>query len=293
MSSGPYVGQVGVLIKVRFLNSAGAEIDISTAESKQIRLLSPSGVELQKAGAFISDGTDGWLGYATTADVLDTPGIWEYWGHAVMPDGTTYPTTPASFEVEQTVSNLLESITTSINADWGSGTANSYVSLSDANAMVGTQVVSHEAWDNATAQDKATALIEATEALDALPFVGQRYYPNLQFLEWPRSLNYSWPHSVTIGANLHTIEQTRMMSAIQKATVYQAIWILQTNSTLFQEHAMNQAMGIASYREVTGPIEDQVVYGASKGSARGSGNYHPQVFRILNKWLTGPRVLRK
>lgn len=293
MSSGPYVGQVGVLIKVRFLNSAGVAMSLVSATAKQIRLVSPSGVELLKPGAFVTDGADGWLGYETVAGVLDTPGIWEYYGYAEMVDGKIHITTPASFEVEQNLSNLLESITTSLNADWGSGTANSYISLTDANALVGTKILRHSLWTDATAQDKATALIEATTSIDALPFVGNRYYPNAQNLEWPRSFQYSWPYSLSIGANLYTIEQSRMLEAIRKATVYQAIWILQSNSAIFQEHLMNQAMGIKSYKEITGPIEDQVSYATAGGGNRGSANYHPQVFKLLNKWLTGPRVVRK
>lgn len=293
MSSLVFVGQAGVDIRVQFVTPEDDIINVSSATTKQIRFLKPTGVESDIAADFVATGSDGWIKYVTPSGFLDIPGVWDYWGYAVLPGDVVLVTESGSFEVEQSTGNLTESILNQIDASWGGAGANSYVSLEDANTMVGTSVLTNAAWLSATAQDKVVALIEATIAIDALSFVGGRYYPNLQVLEWPRSFIHSWPYSLTIGTNLNTVEQTRMLSAVQRATVYQAIWILQQNTTQFQEHALNQAMGVRTYKEVTGPLEDTWSYGNTGGSLRGSSNYSPMVFKLLNKWITGPRVVRK
>ena len=72
-----------------------------------------------------------------------------------------------------------------IVATAGSASANSYLSVADAdaiaNGMVGTL-----AWSTATSDDKARALITATNGLETLEWIGTRT-STTQALSWPRT----------------------------------------------------------------------------------------------------------
>ena len=74
-----------------------------------------------------------------------------------------------------------------INATLSSATANSYVTLADANAYFET-VPDSATWTNKTDDQKNRALISATRWIDSLNYLGDRCDED-QALKWPRN-NY-------------------------------------------------------------------------------------------------------
>ena len=74
-----------------------------------------------------------------------------------------------------------------INATLSSATANSYVTLAEANTYFET-VPDSATWDNKTDDQKNRSLISATRWIDSLNFYGDRC-DNGQALKWPRN-NY-------------------------------------------------------------------------------------------------------
>ena len=74
-----------------------------------------------------------------------------------------------------------------INATLSSATANSYVTLADANTYFET-VPNSSTWTDKTDDQKNRALISATRWIDSLNFLGDRC-DNGQALKWPRN-NY-------------------------------------------------------------------------------------------------------
>jgi hypothetical protein len=71
-----------------------------------------------------------------------------------------------------------------IDATLGGASANSYVTLADADAYFDTTPDSTN-WDNKTTDQKNRALISATRWIDALSFYGDRC-SETQALKWPR-----------------------------------------------------------------------------------------------------------
>jgi hypothetical protein len=71
-----------------------------------------------------------------------------------------------------------------IDATLGGASANSYVTLTDADAYFDTTPDS-ASWDNKTTDQKNRALISATRWIDALSFYGNRC-SETQALKWPR-----------------------------------------------------------------------------------------------------------
>jgi hypothetical protein len=78
-------------------------------------------------------------------------------------------------------------VAATINATLSSATANSYVTLADANAYFET-VPDSATWTNKTDDQKNRALISATRWIDSLNYLGDRCDED-QALKWPRN-NY-------------------------------------------------------------------------------------------------------
>jgi len=78
-------------------------------------------------------------------------------------------------------------VAATINATLSSASANSYVTLDEANTYFET-VPNSSTWDNKTDDQKNRALISATRWIDGLNFYGDRC-DNGQALKWPRN-NY-------------------------------------------------------------------------------------------------------
>ena len=75
-----------------------------------------------------------------------------------------------------------------ITATVGSASANSYLTLSDANAIIEGLVLDDDvtAWDNSTTDNKNRALFTATQRIDRERLLGARV-ADTQALQWPRS----------------------------------------------------------------------------------------------------------
>ena len=75
----------------------------------------------------------------------------------------------------------------SINATVGNASANSYVTLSEANAIVEGLILDDDvsAWDGSNTDNKNRALYTATIRIDRERFIGARV-TNTQALQWPR-----------------------------------------------------------------------------------------------------------
>lgn len=70
------VGDYGNVIRVT-IKEDGAIKDISSATTKQYRLIRPDGEEFVVTAAFLTDGTDGKLAYTITSGLLTKPGAWQ------------------------------------------------------------------------------------------------------------------------------------------------------------------------------------------------------------------------
>ena len=77
------VDDYGITIQLTVKDSSGVAIDISSASTKDIILVKPTGVSLTKSGSFVTDGTDGKLKYTTIAGDIDVVGQWRIRAHVV------------------------------------------------------------------------------------------------------------------------------------------------------------------------------------------------------------------
>ena len=75
-----------------------------------------------------------------------------------------------------------------LDATVGGANANTYISLSDANAIIEGFVLSDDntAWNNSTVDNQNRALFTAAQRVDREKFLGARV-SDTQALEWPRS----------------------------------------------------------------------------------------------------------
>lgn len=75
--------------------------------------------------------------------------------------------------------------TLTLNQTLGSASANSYVTLEEANKYIASKYGHVSAWDELSFEGKKRVLVEAAEVLNAFNFVGDRYY-EVQTMEFPR-----------------------------------------------------------------------------------------------------------
>lgn len=178
-----------------------------------------------------------------------------------------------------------------IISSWGASDANCYIGLTDAGSFIESNMVFQTPWTDAATPIREASLIEASRDIDALQYVGERYY-DTQSLEWPRSSLYPWPWNLTVqGDENLSVEQARMKAAVEKATCYQAVFILDNQNSRI--HTQLIALGVSRYEETTGPLTDEYQYG---GTSRGPSSLPPTVApkarQLLSPWLTGRRILR-
>jgi len=82
-------GAIGVNVTVIFMQG-GSVLDISGATTKQIKIRQPDGTLLTKAGAFVTDGTNGELTWLTTAGSDLVSGPHKVQGYAITPAWTDH-----------------------------------------------------------------------------------------------------------------------------------------------------------------------------------------------------------
>lgn len=146
-------------------------------------------------------------------------------------------------------------------ASWGGPSDNSYIGLSEANSIAGVYLFDPSPWTALTDAQKTAALINATRAIDAGNWKGDRLYYN-QNLEFPRTDDtgavFPWSTPYT-AINTFNIFQTQMKDDVQLATVIQAVYVARLPSGR-DSHAEKQAAGIASYSESVRQLSESYTY---------------------------------
>lgn len=71
-----HLGDVGTIIRVT-VTEDGSAVDLSTATGIQLRFRAPDGTVTNYTASFTTNGSDGVLQYALTADDIDQVGLWE------------------------------------------------------------------------------------------------------------------------------------------------------------------------------------------------------------------------
>lgn len=140
------------------------------------------------------------------------------------------------------------SYSSTLDAEWGGSSADSYVSLSDAEDLILDYVVDKVEWDAGTGQKKDAALRMATRQIDSMTFLGSRLDTS-QTLKFPRA--FSFPCMIDRTAS-------QMESDVRIATIIQAAHLLRKGGR--DVHAENIASGIRQSSESVGPIRDQFTY---------------------------------
>lgn len=134
----------------------------------------------------------------------------------------------------------------------GQPTANSYVSLEEANSYLGANLYA-DAWTNATDDKKAAALVSATRALDhAIQWDGLRIGEG-QALEWPRTRvprSDLYGFNTTVGVRGTFWPDNAVPYLVKHGTCELALAMLQGNRT-----ADDPTRGIDSLKLGQGALE--------------------------------------
>lgn len=161
--------------------------------------------------------------------------------------------------------------------------------VSDANtyALVATADAYHNlrgntAWQEATPNDKATALVNGTQYIDLRwAFIGERTFPSDpdtqgQALEWPRS----WPSSNLIDAAGNEIDAEEVPPQIVNATLEYALVALEQR--LLPDPIVPDDAGrfVELKREKVGPIEEETRFDAGRG------------IRPVRRYAVADRIIR-
>lgn len=94
-----HVGDKLLIFRVR-VKDDGAVRDISSATTKEIKLRDESGNWTTFTATFTTNGTDGFIEYATTTtSIVDTEGDWQIQAYCVLSDGTEFHTKVGFFTV--------------------------------------------------------------------------------------------------------------------------------------------------------------------------------------------------
>jgi hypothetical protein len=173
----------------------------------------------------------------------------------------------------------------SINATVGSASANSYLTLADAQAIIDGFVEDADvvAWASATTDQKNRALYSATQRLDRERFLGARA-TDTQALQWPRTGvrkpdTYVNTYAVGFPFRITTdyFTDTEIPDQVKKAQVVLAVYLNNNKDGM-------GLTGLEDYNSVTiGPISVSV---NSNNQQAGVDNIPP----IMERYLTGLRI---
>lgn len=154
----------------------------------------------------------------------------------------------------------------------GSASANSYLSVASATSLLDERL-GIAAWTDATADDKARAVIMATREIDSFRYVGYKI-SQAQALEWPRTEQVEASDTIPVY--------------IQRACAEQALWVLQNSDTGGRsERQALQAQGVTEYS--VGNLSEKL-----SGKFTGS-SICPEALRYLRSYISrtgriiGPR----
>lgn len=179
-------------------------------------------------------------------------------------------------------------------SSWAGGTSNAYASLTAVDSILATTVIDYSAWTNATVPQREAAVVQATRDIDALQWIGTRYYYE-QLLEFPRQLQeaFPWNYTTSTGSILNDVEQARMKLKVEQATALQALKLLRDGGRNI--HAENQQNGIQSFSEAVGPMSMSVNYGGkagSGGSGKAESRLSPEALSIIAEYKAMRRIYR-
>lgn len=180
------------------------------------------------------------------------------------------------------------------DSTWGGSSALTYVSVTNATSLLSTTVIDYAAWSSATTIQQGAALVQAARDIDALQFIGTRYYYN-QNLEMPRKLetSFPWDYVTNVGTTAGgDIEQTRMQFKVEQACALQALKLLREGGR--NVHQERQASGISNWSESLGPMSQSVTYGKSAASsgAGATAKLAPEALALLADYRGSKRLWR-
>lgn len=103
------VGQTGTVFRLQITDDAtGNPVDVSNANTIEVRFKAPDGTTLEKTAQFSTDsdhagdGTDGWIEWKDDqGEAADQAGDWYYWGYAELPGGFTGDSTPLYYKAKE------------------------------------------------------------------------------------------------------------------------------------------------------------------------------------------------
>ena len=75
-SSQIHVDDIAVLLRSTLKDENGNPVDISSASTKQFIIVKPDGTKVTKDTSFITDGTDGKMGYTVESGVFNLAGVY-------------------------------------------------------------------------------------------------------------------------------------------------------------------------------------------------------------------------
>jgi hypothetical protein len=173
-----------------------------------------------------------------------------------------------------------------IDATVGGASANSYLTLADAQALIDGMVENDDvtAWASATTDQKNRALYSATQRLDRERFLGARA-TDTQALQWPRTgvrkpdtyINtYATGFPFRITADYYT--DTEIPDQVKQAQVVLAVYLNNNKDGL-------GLSGLEDYKSVT--IGSLSVTSAGASSMATGADRVPPIFE---RYLTGLRI---
>jgi len=103
MSQQVFLNHIGCNIDIQVVDDdTGEAIDVSSAGTKTVKIKGPLAASKSKTGAFIDDGSDGWVRYTTIDADLDEIGVWQVQGYFVI-SGENFHTEIGTFNVLPTL----------------------------------------------------------------------------------------------------------------------------------------------------------------------------------------------
>lgn len=164
--------------------------------------------------------------------------------------------------------------TSELDATWGGSTADSYISLEDADASINSYILDTTAWSDATGRQQDAALRMATVNIDTVSYLGGRM-EYTQSLKFPRFLPADIP-----------LTDDQIKAEVRIATVFQANFLIE-NQSFNAEHARNMAAGLKQLSNSIGPIRDQYTYTSAAPTVLSQ-----DALRIMAKYKAPKRLYR-
>ena len=152
---------------------------------------------------------------------------------------------------------------------FGGGTAtNAYADLTCVNSVVTNEVLDDNAWTGASTPNRQKAVLIATKAIDALPWMGKPYYAAdyEQGLAFPRT-TVAIPLSVKNNLDEDDVLSSQERT-LQRACAFQALATLANSGQTIHEDHMRR--GIGNYSYSLGKLSESFSY---KGAGAQSGTW--------------------